>query len=1007
MRKRNKATLVCTNCKKRKIKCDRKMPCLTCVKSNTGYSCTYELKWRPISFNGSIDDQSIDEGLLKGSIMATLPDSHLPLHHQISNIDTRLHDSHDRTIARHIHDINRIEKNHGSATALDELAALRSKLNQLENSLTKLPPSSYSSPSTLESAGFVNAIDEDNDDYINFYEGCAGATTTGTFRRTSFGPLAWISLMRRDPWLSLVWKTLDTKQQAMSPTGAIPPINQENNLVFNAPPEANQASEKSFQKRALEIEGYAEILPFKMSLVNTRWNLNVSTLTLAKTLFEGKTDPALQLIEQIKQIMPKKKVLWTLVDRFFTNLYPFNPFLDEAEFRKDLSSILGPISYADEPLDQVNIERKLDLAYIAICFFMLRLTYVSMFSNRDCINAHILESRELTEEKYLLTHPINLAMVDVARACVECFQILRKFNLIIFQAVLFMRLYSSQAPEDGDGIDGGDSQVAMGTLVQMAYSLGLHREPDNFLENQTDEKTKHIGRKIWHFLLRQDVVNCFSIGNFPQIDDNHYDTKVPFANTSNSNILHIDMERSIAELFAFNRAELDPFREVLDLILDLQNRCKVKNFVTHSDKAEQCVGNLFDVLPDFPDEVLPMAVNGEQFALVVKSKVFIIIKFSLVSIYFHLYLHHESRTKFEASFHYLMKIYNIITDSLLPYIFEVINGRLSNHGLNLNPAVLMALHKSNQFCLSNLTRVNYLIFSMTSKQDHDSKLKSDYDYRLHFNRIVTLLESIKLAVDTMTKIFEKFALRYYYAWRVCKAYRLLHKHLKREDFYKRPPAAVKKLHSFQYTSNQLDQITRSVQKLCKSAEAIIHYEDSFEKYPENPLLGKTVAMRSPISVGKFATKMERTTTPGSVNSTTPDLNYSSTNQELDQMWLLMMLMKPEQDLNGPFVDDFESLGHRLSISGPYNGTPQPEFYPTKVEKDGIPLFPSLDQKQTAQSHLLPPTTFPACNSLFAVGAQAPYFASPQDVSTNGEDLPMYFGNESDLVALYNLEQLLN
>lgn len=37
------------------------------------------------------------------------------------------------------------------------------------------------------------------------------------------------------------------------------------------------------------------------------------------------------------------------------------------------------------------------------------------------------------------------------------------------------------APEDGDGADGGDAQVLTAMLIQMAYSLGLNREPDNFL----------------------------------------------------------------------------------------------------------------------------------------------------------------------------------------------------------------------------------------------------------------------------------------------------------------------------------------------------------------------------------------------------------------------------------------------------------------------------------------------------------------------------------------------
>ena len=64
--------------------------------------------------------------------------------------------------------------------------------------------------------------------------------------------------------------------------------------------------------------------------------------------------------------------------------------------------------------------------------------------------------------------------------------------------MLYMRIYRNCAPEESDGIDGGDSQVATALLVQMAYSLGLNREPDKF-DVCNDEKVNHLGRKMWSF----------------------------------------------------------------------------------------------------------------------------------------------------------------------------------------------------------------------------------------------------------------------------------------------------------------------------------------------------------------------------------------------------------------------------------------------------------------------------------------------------------------------------
>ena len=105
---------------------------------------------------------------------------------------------------------------------------------------------------------------------------------------------------------------------------------------------------------------------------------------------------------------------------------------------------------------------------------------MSFFNNRNCVNEFIMNSEEETVAKYIMQNPINLSTIEVANSCIQCFQFTRKSNITVFQAMLYMRIYRNCAPEESDGIDGGDSQVATALLVQMAYSLGLNREPDKF-----------------------------------------------------------------------------------------------------------------------------------------------------------------------------------------------------------------------------------------------------------------------------------------------------------------------------------------------------------------------------------------------------------------------------------------------------------------------------------------------------------------------------------------------
>lgn len=67
VRKRNKPTFVCTNCKRKKIKCDRKTPCSSCVKLNIGYTCVYDTRWAT-SGKDKHHHKQLNHGTLSGSL---------------------------------------------------------------------------------------------------------------------------------------------------------------------------------------------------------------------------------------------------------------------------------------------------------------------------------------------------------------------------------------------------------------------------------------------------------------------------------------------------------------------------------------------------------------------------------------------------------------------------------------------------------------------------------------------------------------------------------------------------------------------------------------------------------------------------------------------------------------------------------------------------------------------------------------------------------------------------
>ncbi|KAK6459560.1 uncharacterized protein RJT20DRAFT_90428 [Scheffersomyces xylosifermentans] len=902
VRKRNKPTLVCTNCKKRKIKCDRKMPCSSCVKMNAGFSCSYETKWRPVSFEAKQRSSN-------------------------NSLDSQLDDS---------------SSNEVSNPLKEELTSLKRKLHDLETTLNKQESetpdansitsrsvtTTSSSPRTGSNSTNPHVSDGET---INFFEGYTPLQIRGNIRRVNYGPLSWPSLMRKDPWLNVLWKHLDAKSvTGCLITQRLPQFSQENMSLFTASmlqdDETKQEvsnSEKMFRKRALENDGYDEVVPYKSlakysSTHNTdtqRGTVNVSTMTLGKTLFDGRLNPELQLIERIKLILPRKRVIWSLIDRFFQILYPHFPFIDELDFKKELSRIVGPISYEDEPLDKVKIEKKLDLAHLSICLIILRLSYLSLFSNRNCVNEETMNGPEDTIEKYLFKNPINLVCIEVANSCIQCFQYGRKSNLIVFQALLFMRLYRNHAPEEGDGIDGGDSQVSTAMLVQMAFSLGLNREPDKF-DNCFDEKTNHMGRKIWHFLLRSDLIHCYSVGNPTTINMKHFDVKVPFVTERNSNLVDVELESAVVHSFSFLRDRLGPLRGVLDMILDINKGTPINVLTALLNDVERVATDTFNVLGGASSTEPNPRIR--QYLDVVKSKIFISVKTSLTTLYYHLYLYYEKSYNNELSFFYMKKIYTIIHEDLVPYLPECLYGRFAAEGIVLNPTMQMAMHKSNQFNLSCLTRVNYLKYSMESKADHTTKMQTDLTYRLHYNRFVSLAKNLRRTGDLFTMVFERFGTRYYYAWRVSKAHRTLFAYLSNPDLYTKPVSGIKKLHAFQFTAEQLEEIDTYIHSLGKKVEQAMFYEDRIDKDVNTTKKGSTW---SPA----VSTKSDSNVTPYSSIGSPPSGDRPS-NQYIDQMWLSMMAMKYEP----------------LDSSGNVMATNESYYQDNGVPVEGVPVITNTD-----------------------------------------------------------------
>lgn len=62
----------------------------------------------------------------------------------------------------------------------------------------------------------------------------------------------------------------------------------------------------------------------------------------------------------------------------------------------------------------------------------------------------------------------------------------------MFQALLLYHYYLKDSPEDGDGLSLTNSQLITGFIMQSALSMGLNRDPSNFIHFEGNIRTANL-----------------------------------------------------------------------------------------------------------------------------------------------------------------------------------------------------------------------------------------------------------------------------------------------------------------------------------------------------------------------------------------------------------------------------------------------------------------------------------------------------------------------------------
>lgn len=250
-----------------------------------------------------------------------------------------------------------------------------------------------------------------------------------------------------------------------------------------------------------------------------------------------------QIVAEFERLLPTRRVVWLLVDRFFETLYLHLPYVDEESFRASLVAIIGRRDLPDQRI-RLRIGTQYCEEFLTVCLalILIRLAWLSLPGR---------VSRSLTADELVLMRPENLvtmALIDMVKEVFCHAKILAKPSLVTFQVGLYLKFYNVMAPEDG--FDLGDSFTSeqpakvrandlcgdlsdeppdmnspsfTAMLVSLARTIGLNRDPLNFrnfyavgggpLARARLFRRRHLWRKLWYGLTFLTIESNLSMGD--------------------------------------------------------------------------------------------------------------------------------------------------------------------------------------------------------------------------------------------------------------------------------------------------------------------------------------------------------------------------------------------------------------------------------------------------------------------------------------------------------------
>lgn len=569
---RGRRKVVCSFCRKRKIKCDMQSPCQACVRfGNPDCDITLVPGWKPAmaAVNG-----------------------------------------------------NRVLKPLGESSDVEVLKQRLSYLESLLPGLSDKPPRALSAASKPEL-----------DDEFSFYDGIKPVEYLDTNALRRLGLLRWLVPVSLDEGLfRLCQYVLPRKKLAAAQETPIRPELLITILLCSDPYDGASAVPE-FQRRSTNLE------------------------------------------EEVQHILPTKRVLWQLVDRFFNVLYQFVPVLDEQDFREAISALVGKKALTDErPV--VTPTKEAVFAHLGILLVVLRLSYLSLFNSMGAVRRFCFYNSQL-ELEFLAHAEILPLAVNVAEECVKEYDLVRDVRLEVVQLIALIRSYMMNNP--GNANPDIQNLTYLAILNLLAYNRWLHRDPRAVFNAETlGYRKATMLRKLWYTIVHLDFSTLVFSGNIPTIAPVSYDVELPEFRSNGLNILDTKLDATVCNeivKFADLRALL---AEALELLGNVQGHVMLHEVEAMAEKLEAKELELYEQVMLFSTSYTHNVADA--FLRVSDFHSYLMVYFMYSGFCIHLYYYHVRQHLRDKAFQYRVKMMSVLLRHFFPFMLLVLDDEKNPFG---------------------------------------------------------------------------------------------------------------------------------------------------------------------------------------------------------------------------------------------------------------------------------------------------------------------------------------